>query len=112
MNKPFDAVLRDIRYGDSIDELSEKFGALVGAVTATQKAGEITYKIKLKPAGGDAIEVIDSISVKMPELPRGSSVFFATPENNLVRNDPRQPALDGLRDVSSQPAAQLKDIAA
>lgn len=36
----------------------------------------------------------DEIVAKMPRLPAGETVFFVTPDNNLVPNDPRQNALD------------------
>lgn len=113
MNRPFDHTLREIRFGECLDELTKEIGTLVAAVNNTGKAGSITLTIKLKPVGGGAIEVSDDIKAKIPLLPKGSSVFFATPENNLVRNDPRQPQLEGLKDVSTATAAApLKEVAA
>lgn len=112
MNRPFDHTLREIRFGECLDELTAEIGKLVAAVGDTGKAGQITLTIKLKPVGGGAIEVTDDIKAKIPTLPKGSSVFFATPENNLVRNDPRQPELSGLKEVAAAPAAELKEVAA
>lgn len=111
MTKPFDHTLREIRYGEALDELSVTMAELVSAVSNTQKTGSITLTIKLKPAGGGTIEVIDDIKAKIPTLPKGTSIFFATPDNNLVRNDPRQPDLSGLKSVDTQ-TGEIKEIAA
>lgn len=111
MTRPFDATLRDIRFGGLVDELTQQMAALVAAVDSTQRAGELTLKIKLKPAGGGAMELTDEIKAKIPELPKGSSIFFGTPEGSLIRNDPRQPELTGLREVSA-PTQALKEAQA
>lgn len=112
MPKPFDTVLRDIRYGECLDELTEQMAELVAAVSNTNKAGSLTITFKLKPAGGGSIELTDDIKSKVPTLPKGSSIFFATPDNNLVRNDPRQPELSGLKSVAEKPAEPIREVAA
>jgi len=43
-------------------------------------------------------------------LAKGSSLFFATPEGNLVRNNPRQEELPGLKEVAKNDKP-LKDVA-
>lgn len=43
--------------------------------------------------------MFDDIKVKLPKEEKGSSLMFATPDNNLQREDPRQLTLDGLRTV-------------
>jgi hypothetical protein len=45
--------------------------------------------------------------MKKPELARGSSLFFPTVEGNLVRNDPRQQEIPGLKEVTTE-SKQLK----
>lgn len=106
--KSFNIVLGELRFGETLDELTSKMAELVAAVGNTQKVGEITIKLKLKPGAGGSIEITDEIKAKIPELPKGSSLFFATPENNLVRNDPRQQALP-LKSVDSG-VGQLKEV--
>ena len=113
MSKPFDHTLRELRFGECLDELSAEMSKLVAAVGNTGKAGSVTLTIKLKPAGGGSVEVADDIKSKIPTLPKGSSIFFATPENNLVRNDPRQPDLSGLKTVCVDKATgEMKEVAA
>lgn len=97
----FTDVMRDMRFGETLDEISEEFNKLVSAVENTGKQGELTFKVKLKPSSSGAIEVIDDITSKIPKLARGTSLFFATPEGNLVRNNPRQDDLPGLKEVAA-----------
>lgn len=105
--RPFTDTIRDARMGELHEELSEKLNELVKAVGDTQKQGTLTLTIKLKPIGSNgAIELHDEVKLKKPELPRGSSIFFSTVENNLVRNNQTQPELTGLREVA---ADQSKD---
>lgn len=112
MQKPFNLFLPEMRFGETVAELTEKMNELVAAVGNTNKTGSITLTIKLKPAGGGAIEITDEIKAKIPTLPRGTSLFFATPEGNLQRNDPRQGELDGLRSVPAGDKGDLKEVAA
>lgn len=98
MEKPlavrsFVDTLREIRSGNCLDELSVSLNDLVAAVRNTGKSGELILKVKVTPAGSgrvEAIQVDDSIIVKMPELPKPSTLFFTTEDNNLQRQDPRQ----------------------
>lgn len=39
MNRPFDHTLREIRFGECLDELTTEIGNLVAAVNNTGKAG-------------------------------------------------------------------------
>lgn len=94
--RPFNDTLADIRGGAALDQLGRELNKLVGAVIDTGAAGEITLKLKVKPLskkqerGSPAIAIVDDISVKLPKVDAGGSIFFATPENNLTRHDPQQ----------------------
>lgn len=108
--RPITDVIRDIRYGEFLDEASDQFNKLVTAVENTGKGGSMTITIKLKPSAAGAIEVTDEVKAKLPELARGSSLFFATPEGNLQRNNPKQRELPNLQ-VATPAAQQIKDAA-
>lgn len=110
--RPFTDTIREARMGELHDELSEKLNELVKACGDTQKVGTLTLTIKLKPlSNGGAIEMHDEVKLKKPELPKGSSIFFPTVENNLVRNNQTQPELTGLREVvTDQPKDNLKTV--
>lgn len=105
----FTDVLRDMRFGETLDELSDEFNKLVQAVEDTGRPGEIILSIKLKPSTAGAIEVTDLIKTKLPPPQKGTSLFFATPEGNLVRNDPRQSEIPGLKQVESD-RKEVKEV--
>lgn len=100
--RPFLDILREHRSGITHDLLSDKLQELVAAVTQEGKGGTLTLKIGVKPMGkGDGLEVTAAIELKGPKETPGAAIFFPTPENNLVRVDPRQQAMD-LREVPGQ----------
>ncbi len=101
--RPFTDTLREIRDGDALNEISAKLNQVVGAVRETGKAGTVTLKLTIKPAGKgnvSAIFVEDMITSKLPKHDTGSTIFFPTPEDNLQRKNPAQDELPGLRSVT------------
>ncbi len=110
--KAFAVTLQDLRDGRVHAELSQQFGELVCKVKETGKAGEITLKIKVKPAsrGSDVDKVVvsDAISVNLPKPERGEDFFWLTDSNELSRNHPRQGNLE-LRDAAPSTPAKLKE---
>ena len=46
--------------------------------------------------------MIDDIKVTTPKETKGTTIMFATPENNLQREDPRQQSIEGLRSVDME----------
>ena len=76
---------------------------------ATGKSGSITLTIKVAPASKNATDVLmveSQVKTKLPEPERGMTIFYATEDNRLVRNDPKQQMLP-LRvvDIEQQPQA-------
>jgi hypothetical protein len=107
-SRPFMDWLREQRGGHTHDELSDALQELVAAVTSEGKAGTLVFTIKVAPAGkSDALEVTDRIVVKGPPQTRSASLWFPTPENNLIREDPKQMTLE-LREI---PAGVHKALA-
>jgi hypothetical protein len=95
----FADVLRDMRAGQTHDELSEALHALVRQCCETGRGGELTYTLTIKPTkSAEAVEITDKIGLKEPRNERGSSLFFVTATFDLTRNNPRQQPLD-LREV-------------
>ncbi len=108
--RPFVDTLNTIRVGELHDELTTELNALVAAVCATGRKGELTLKLSLKPTGRGQIEIVDEVKTKVPALPHGSTIFFATPENNLQREDPRQMPLKGLQTVDTS-TGEIRNVA-
>ena len=86
-------MLKDLRRGDSLTEAEAELAKVVAAVRLTGKAGEITLKLKIKPASkGDASTLLieDSISTKVPKPERANTIFYPNEDNLLQRIDPHQ----------------------
>lgn len=88
--RPFDEFLREQRRGGVMHDAGVALQKLVTAIEATGKGGSLTITLKLKPDDkyGTAVEVADSIVVKVPEPNKPSSLFFMDGSHNLVRHDP------------------------
>lgn len=100
----FSVFLQDLRDGRAHAELTGKLSEVLAAVKATGKAGTLTLKIDVKPAGRgsdvDKVTITDAVTAKVPTPDRGQDFYWLTDDNALSRNHPRQHALD-LRDVSN-----------
>ena len=109
----FPETILQMNNGATVMELSNALEQVVGAVRAAGKSGSITLTIKVAPASKGATDVLmieSQVKTKLPEPDRGMTVFYATEDNHLVRNDPRQQLLP-LRvvDIDQQPK-QLKEV--
>jgi hypothetical protein len=90
--RPITDVLREYRRGKAVDLASERLSELIMAVDQTRKAGEITIKIKVKPAkdGGAEKTLAIDVKTKIPELDLPEAIFFSDAGGNLHRTDPTQ----------------------
>ena len=73
---------------------------VVNGIVATNKPGELTIKLKIKPSGWDKdtsrpiqVDIEPEISVKVPKHDQGKSIFFLTEENRLTRDELERSAL-------------------
>ena len=109
-SRPFMDFLREHRNGTTHDELSDALQELVAAVVEEGKSGKMVLTINVKHAGrgSGALEVAAEIKVTPPKSQPGVAIFFASPENNLIRQDPRQTAME-LREIG--PATPHKGVA-
>lgn len=90
--RPFFDTAREIRRGEFLDECADGLKQVVDAVNDTGKSAKLVIELTVKPAskGQGAVIVSDKITPKLPALPAGETVLFATPEGNLQAKDPRQ----------------------
>ncbi|WP_078198584.1 hypothetical protein [Cupriavidus necator] len=109
--RPITDTLRHIGGGVFIDLASDKMNELVNAVDTTGKSGKLTLEVSVKKATrGGAMHITGKVTLKKPAEDALEAMLFATPEGNLVADDPRQQKLD-LKNVSSAidtPPANLK----
>ncbi|MDH5857772.1 hypothetical protein [Lampropedia aestuarii] len=89
-------------------ELTDALNDMVHASTETGKLSELNLKIKMKPQGGTSgqVELDMDVKAKLPQPTRGKTLMFATPDNNLQRENPKQKTLDGLRTPDQEAQAQ------
>jgi hypothetical protein len=105
----FNATMAQLRNGQTQIEASEQLAELVQACRDTNKVGEITIKIKVRPDGATGQYFLeDQITMKAPKQERGKTLFFGTPEGNLSRTDPKQRELD-IRAVDDNRQVQQLD---
>lgn len=116
MSKPLNENIRNVRVetetGDLVpvlDHAGDKFAELVRAIGSTGKAGSLTLKIDVKPSTAGALAVKANVNTKLPKGLPPESLLWATPEGNLIAEDPRQNKLD-LKPVAVEPARELKTV--
>lgn len=109
--RPFIDTLREIESGGLLDELTELQHNLVDAIRLAGKGGEINIKLTYKPEGAGQMSIKADVKSKEPQLSRGTSLFFTTPEGNLTRRDPRQQEMN-LRPITDDttPVESLRQV--
>lgn len=91
--------LCEMRSGQVISDLNEKFNKVLVGVLETAGKGSLTIKLNLRPSkmgmGGVVLEVQadHECKVTVPELEIGSAVFYVGKDGNLSRDDPSQRAM-------------------
>jgi len=118
MAKPINENIKAVRIenesGDLIpvlDHAGEQLSDLIAAIVSTNKAGTLTMKISIKPSTAGALAVKAEVKVTKPKGLPPESLLWATPDNNLIAEDPRQTKLD-LKPVLAEPARELKTVGA
>jgi hypothetical protein len=110
----FHETIVQINNGATVAEMSEALQQVVAAVRQTGKSGSITLTLKVAPAAKNSTDVLmveSQVKTKLPEPERGMTIFYATDQNTLVRNDPKQQRLP-LRavDIDTPQRGDLKEV--
>jgi hypothetical protein len=110
----FQDFIIQVNNGTTARELSEALEQVVAAVRGTGKSGAITLTLKVAPASKGATDVLmveSHVKTRLPGPDRGMTVFFATEDNHLVRNDPKQQTLP-LRvvEIEQPKRGELKEV--
>ena len=95
---------------DLAEELADALNDMVHASTETGKVSELAIKLKMKPMAGNSgqMELDTDVKAKLPQPTRGKTIMFATPDNNLQRENPKQQTLDGVRNADQEAQAQTE----
>ena len=111
--RPITDALRHIGGGVFIDTASEQMAELIRAIDIAGGSGSLTLTITAKKTTrGGAMLLIGKTSLKKPAEEPMEAILFATPEGNLLAEDPRQAKLD-LKQVvgaSDAPPSALKTV--
>ena len=108
----FPETILQINNGATVAELGDALQKVVATVRAVGKSGTVTLAIKVAPAmknSTDVLTVEASVKTKLPESEHGATIFFATEDNRLVRNDPKQQVLP-LRVIDMPEKGELKEV--
>ena len=109
MARPILETLNHLNNGTLMMDASEAMSELVQAVGETGKAGKITIEISIRKATAGAMALTGKVSVKKPAQINFESLMFATPEGNLLTEDPRQAKLN-LTPVSGGEPLSLQKV--
>lgn len=93
MPRPFLETLRELRKGQTLEDLTNALAEMVGAVQTTGKGGEITLRLRIRPPRPGSVSYItieDQVVTKIPRADRGDTVFFPLADGSLSRQDPSQ----------------------
>ena len=102
MIRPITDTLRHIGGGVFLDTASDQLAELVAAVDSSGKTGRIDLSITVKKATrGGAMHITGKVKLTRPAPEPMEALLFATPEGNLIADDPHQQKLD----LKSVPAA-------
>lgn len=93
--RPITDTLRHIGGGVFLDASSDKLAELVSAVETSGKAGSLTLIISVKKATrGGAMLVTGRLKLTKPAEEPMEAMLFATPDGNLLAENPHQQKLD------------------
>jgi hypothetical protein len=111
--RPITDTLRHIGGGVFLDLASEQMAELIRAIDVAGGGGSLTLTISAKKTTrGGAMLLTAKSTLKKPAEEPMEAILFATPEGNLLADDPRQAKLD-LKQVagaSDAPPAALKTV--
>ena len=96
----FNELLMTLHKGELIAELVGNFTQVIEAVKTRKKAGSLTLKLEVMPAGKDQLEedvvqIKGTTSIKLPGIQRGANIWFVLPDGSLSRIPPNQATFFG-----------------
>lgn len=75
--------------GKLLQKLTEEAAAVVKGVATTKKKGEVVLKLKFSNAGG-MVKVSAEVKATVPKEPVEETLFYATDDGALTKEDPKQ----------------------
>ena len=94
VQSPTVATLCRLEGGSVIQDLNDHLREAVTASFNLNKGAQVTLTLKMKPGGQGRMELVASVSSKIPKEERTSTSLFMTPDGQLLAHDPSQRRLD------------------
>jgi hypothetical protein len=107
--RPFSDIVRELAGGEVLEEATAGLTEAVAAVMRSRKAGKVTLELAISPNGENTVKLKGKVKVSAPDPVRGETIFYATQDGSLVRDNPAQERLP-LRDVT-ETAREVRDVA-
>lgn len=102
------SILGELDNGMVIAELTEAIHAAHSQAAATQRPAKVQLTLTIKPAvmkgtpgvnHGDVLQVIAAVDSKLPKPAHDATIFFVNADGNISRNQDRQGAFPGVREI-------------
>lgn len=95
-NQDLHNFMDNVRGGTMAKELDAKIKDLVQCVIMHRKTGQVTLTIKVAPGkySDNDVEVMDTITSKVPEKGKLPSLFFSADDGALLKEDPKQHTME------------------
>lgn len=91
--RPFGELLAEFRRGELHREVSLALHELLDAVIATEKAGDLTLKVKVAPHGDMQVSITPRVALKKPEPAAPMAAYYVDRHGNPTRRDPLQESM-------------------
>lgn len=88
--------LANLDAGGVLIDAGEKLQSLAAIVRKREAKGTFKLTITVKPFKGEALVFVPCVSITEPKPEPAQSVFYASEDGELSRNDPRQKEFDGF----------------
>jgi hypothetical protein len=89
-NRDFQDVLTDLDDGQLHEELTRQLREVVRACRAAKQPGALTLKINIRPEGEKQLVVNAKVTPTIPAIKPNMTMFFASPDGDLLKDDPKQ----------------------
>ena len=111
IQSPAIAALCRLEGGSLMEEYNDTLRQTVEAAYNLNKGAEITLKLKFKPGGKNRMEIIPSVSAKIPKEERSPTSMFVAPGGQLTPYDPEQTRLPlKVMKFTDTPARRVIDV--
>lgn len=101
-------IIENMNRGRTARDIDSKLKEMLDATAEHGRGGELTVKLKVVPTKRGVSEVTASVSSKLPTEKPEASIFFVNEQNQLVRDDPRQPNLPGVISIRKEDVPEAR----